>query len=176
MMAEEPWEICACMNLHRVVLIIAPSSPKMSTKSSSCAMRNAIGLSTIMTPRNLCTMVIIQNVKYFKTRCYLNLHFFKPIPVSLFICIEEEIKRLHQALDSENSYSQVGFNYDEEKKFGEDSQSPKPSEDSQEDDEPFVAQPELEVPETMTVVSFTSDNQVIIFFETCFYKTIYFVA
>lgn len=66
---------------------------------------------------------------------------------------EEEIKRLHQALDSEGSYSQVRFNYDDEKKTGEDSQSPKQSEESNEEDEAFVPEPELEIPENMTVVS-----------------------
>ncbi|XP_029155739.1 splicing factor, suppressor of white-apricot homolog isoform X1 [Nylanderia fulva] len=66
---------------------------------------------------------------------------------------EEEIKRLHQALDSESSYNQVGFNYNEDennqKASGEDSQSPKQSEDSQEEDQAFVPPPELEIPEGM---------------------------
>ncbi|XP_029680109.1 splicing factor, suppressor of white-apricot homolog isoform X2 [Formica exsecta] len=66
---------------------------------------------------------------------------------------EEEIKRLHQALDSESSYNQVGYNYNEdennEKASGEDSQSPKQSEGSQEEDQAFVPPPELEIPEGM---------------------------
>ncbi|XP_072755114.1 splicing factor, suppressor of white-apricot homolog isoform X2 [Anoplolepis gracilipes] len=66
---------------------------------------------------------------------------------------EEEIKRLHQALDSESSYNQVGYNYNEDennqKASGEDSQSPKQSEDSQEEDQAFVPPPELEIPEGM---------------------------
>ena len=65
---------------------------------------------------------------------------------------DEEIKRLHQALGSESGYSQVGFNYDDEKK-GEDSQSPKPSEGSTEEDEAFMRDPVLEIPEDMIVVS-----------------------
>ncbi|CAL1689604.1 unnamed protein product [Lasius platythorax] len=66
---------------------------------------------------------------------------------------EEEIKRLHQALDSESSYNQVGYNYNEDennqKASGDDSQSPKQSEDSQEEDQAFVPPPELEIPEGM---------------------------
>lgn len=80
---------------------------------------------------------------------YLWFYFF-------FIFPEEEIKRLHQALDSEGSYSQVGFSYDDEKKSVEDSQSPKQSEGSHEEDEAFVPEPELELPENMTVVSIVS--------------------
>ncbi|XP_011262451.2 splicing factor, suppressor of white-apricot homolog isoform X2 [Camponotus floridanus] len=66
---------------------------------------------------------------------------------------EEEIKRLHQALDSESSYNQAGYNYNEDennqKASGEDSQSPKQSEGSQEEDQAFVPPPELEIPEGM---------------------------
>lgn len=65
---------------------------------------------------------------------------------------EEEIKRLHQALGSDGTYNQVGFNYDEEKKTGEDSQSPKQSEEDE--DEPFVPDPEFEIPENIVTVSF----------------------
>ncbi|XP_016839599.1 splicing factor, suppressor of white-apricot homolog isoform X2 [Nasonia vitripennis] len=75
---------------------------------------------------------------------------------------EEEIKRLHQALDSEGSYSQVGFNYDDEKKSGEDSQSPKQSEGSHEEDEAFVPEPALEIPENMTVPETQKLNAIII--------------
>jgi hypothetical protein len=74
---------------------------------------------------------------------------------------EEEIKRLHQALDSENSYSQVGFNYDDEKNCEEDSQSPKQSEGSQEDDEAYIPDPELEVPEDMAVPDTQKLNSII---------------
>lgn len=70
---------------------------------------------------------------------------------------EEEIKRLHQALDSESSYNQVGYNYNEDennqKASGDDSQSPKQSEDSQEEDQAFVPPPELEIPEGMILVT-----------------------
>ncbi|XP_076619773.1 suppressor of white-apricot isoform X2 [Colletes latitarsis] len=63
---------------------------------------------------------------------------------------EEEMKRLHQALDSENTYGQVAYNYNEEgnssKITCDDSQSPKQSEGSQED-QAFVPPPELEIPE-----------------------------
>lgn len=73
-----------------------------------------------------------------------------------FCIAEEEIKRLHQALDSESSYNQVGYSYNEDenghKASGEDSQSPKQSEDSQEEDQAFVPPPELEIPEGMVLV------------------------
>lgn len=63
---------------------------------------------------------------------------------------------MHQALDSESSYNQVGYNYNEDenghKASGEDSQSPKQSEDSQEEDQAFVPPPELEIPEGMVLV------------------------
>lgn len=63
---------------------------------------------------------------------------------------------MHQALDSESSYNQVGFSYNEDenghKASGEDSQSPKQSEDSQEEDQAFVPPPELEIPEGMLLV------------------------
>lgn len=66
---------------------------------------------------------------------------------------EEEIKRLHQALGkTEGSYNQVGFSYDDQNKLGEDSQSPKQSEDSNDDDEPFVADADLELPENIAMV------------------------
>ncbi|XP_015113112.1 splicing factor, suppressor of white-apricot homolog isoform X1 [Diachasma alloeum] len=63
---------------------------------------------------------------------------------------EEEMKRLHQALGNEHTYGQVAYNYDDQDSqtaIGEDSQSPKPSEGSQEEDQAFVLPPELEVPE-----------------------------
>lgn len=74
-----------------------------------------------------------------------------------YLISEEEIKRLHQALGSENTYGQVAYNYDEQDgqtAVGEDSQSPKPSEGSQEDeDQAFSLPPELEVPQDMVLVS-----------------------
>ncbi|XP_058790335.1 splicing factor, suppressor of white-apricot homolog isoform X2 [Phymastichus coffea] len=74
---------------------------------------------------------------------------------------EEEIKRLHQALDAENSYSQVAFNYDDEKKFAEDSQSPKQSEGSFEEDEAYIAEPDLDVPVDMKVPETQKHNAII---------------
>lgn len=72
-------------------------------------------------------------------------------------CIsEEEIKRLHQALDSENTYSQVAYDYNEEgnnsKNACDDSQSPKRSEGSQEEDQAFVPPPDLEIPDGISLV------------------------
>ncbi|XP_012136399.1 suppressor of white-apricot isoform X2 [Megachile rotundata] len=65
---------------------------------------------------------------------------------------EEEIKRLHQALDSENAYNRVAYDYNEEGNGGsksacDDSQSPKRSEGSQEEDQAFVPPPDLEIPD-----------------------------
>lgn len=69
---------------------------------------------------------------------------------------EEEMKRLHQALDSENTYSQVAYDYNEEgngSKIGcDDSQSPKRSEGSQEEDQAFVPPSDLEIPEGIPLV------------------------
>ncbi|XP_028045733.1 splicing factor, suppressor of white-apricot homolog isoform X2 [Monomorium pharaonis] len=79
---------------------------------------------------------------------------------------EEEIKRLHQALDSESSYNQVGYNYNEDenghKASGEDSQSPKQSEGSQEEDQAFVPPPELEIPEGMILPETQKLNAIIV--------------
>ncbi|KYN00474.1 Protein suppressor of white apricot [Cyphomyrmex costatus] len=78
---------------------------------------------------------------------------------------EEEIKRLHQALDSESSYNQVGYNYNEDenghKASSEDSQSPKQSEGSQEEDQAFVPPPELEIPEGMILPETQKLNAII---------------
>lgn len=70
------------------------------------------------------------------------------------------MKRLHQALDSENPYGQVAYNYNEDENSqtgrGDDTQSPKPSDGSQEEeDQPFVPPPELEIPEGMVLVNIT---------------------
>ncbi|XP_020285147.1 splicing factor, suppressor of white-apricot homolog isoform X2 [Pseudomyrmex gracilis] len=77
---------------------------------------------------------------------------------------EEEIRRLHQALDSE-SYNQVGYSYNEDensqKASGEDSQSPKQSEGSQEEDQAFVPPPELEIPEGMILPETQKLNAII---------------
>ncbi|XP_011345845.1 splicing factor, suppressor of white-apricot homolog isoform X2 [Ooceraea biroi] len=77
---------------------------------------------------------------------------------------EEEIKRLHQALDSD-SYNQVGFTYNEDenghKASGEDSQSPKQSEGSQEEDQTFVPPPELEIPDGMILPETQKLNAII---------------
>ncbi|XP_066599709.1 splicing factor, suppressor of white-apricot homolog isoform X2 [Prorops nasuta] len=74
---------------------------------------------------------------------------------------EEEMKRLHQALD-ENSYTQVGYNYDDDNSQKcEDSQSPKQSEGSQEEDQAFVPPPELEIPEGMALPETQKLNAII---------------
>lgn len=66
------------------------------------------------------------------------------------------MKRLHQALDSENTYSQVAYDYNEEgngsKIACDDSQSPKRSEGSQEEDQAFVPPADLEIPEGIPLV------------------------
>ncbi|KAK0167449.1 hypothetical protein PV327_004846 [Microctonus hyperodae] len=78
---------------------------------------------------------------------------------------EEEMKRLHQALGSENTYGQVAYNYDEQDgqpAIGDDSQSPKPSEGSQEDeDQAFVLPPELEAPQDMVLPETQKLNAII---------------
>ncbi|KAK2587323.1 hypothetical protein KPH14_003041 [Odynerus spinipes] len=78
---------------------------------------------------------------------------------------EEEMKRLHQALDSENPYTQVAYNYNEDensqKSTCEDSQSPKQSEGSHEEDQAFVPPPDLEIPEGMLVPETQKLNAII---------------
>ncbi|XP_012266372.2 splicing factor, suppressor of white-apricot homolog isoform X2 [Athalia rosae] len=79
---------------------------------------------------------------------------------------EEEMKRLHQALGSENPYGQVAYNYNEDSNSqtagGEDTQSPKPSEGSQEEeDRAFVPPPELEIPEGMVLPETQKLNAII---------------
>lgn len=76
---------------------------------------------------------------------------------------EEEIKRLHQALDSENAYNRVAYDYNEEGNGGsksacDDSQSPKRSEGSQEEDQAFVPPPDLEIPDGIPLVGRESSN------------------
>ncbi|XP_017755130.1 PREDICTED: protein suppressor of white apricot isoform X1 [Eufriesea mexicana] len=78
---------------------------------------------------------------------------------------EEEIKRLHQALDSENTYSQVAYDYNEEgnnsKNACDDSQSPKRSEGSQEEDQAFVPPPDLEIPDGISLPETQKLNAII---------------
>ncbi|XP_046469261.1 splicing factor, suppressor of white-apricot homolog isoform X1 [Neodiprion pinetum] len=79
---------------------------------------------------------------------------------------EEEIKRLHQALDSENPYAQVAYNYNEDEinqvAGGGDTNSPKPSDGSQEDeDQAFIPPPELQIPEDMVVPETQKLNAII---------------
>ncbi|XP_026668451.1 splicing factor, suppressor of white-apricot homolog isoform X2 [Ceratina calcarata] len=78
---------------------------------------------------------------------------------------EEEMKRLRQALDSENAYSQVAYDYNEDgnaaKATSEDSQSPKRSEGSQEEDQAFVPPPELEIPEGIALPETQKLNAII---------------
>ncbi|XP_015187028.1 PREDICTED: splicing factor, suppressor of white-apricot homolog isoform X2 [Polistes dominula] len=79
---------------------------------------------------------------------------------------EEEMKRLHQALDSENSYTQVAYNYNDDENNSklaceDSSQSPKQSEGSQEEDQAFVPPADLEIPEGMTVPETQKLNAII---------------
>ncbi|XP_074097235.1 suppressor of white-apricot isoform X1 [Cotesia typhae] len=78
---------------------------------------------------------------------------------------EEEIKRLHQALGSDNTYGQVAYNYDDQDNqmgVGDDSQSPKPSDGSQDDDDQaFTLPPELEAPEGMVMPETQKLNAII---------------
>lgn len=61
------------------------------------------------------------------------------------------MKRFHQALDSENVYGQVAYNYnDEDSKKNED--STEASNSQEEEDQAFVPPTELEIPEDMKVV------------------------
>lgn len=72
------------------------------------------------------------------------------------------MKRLHQALGSDNTYGQVAYNYDDQDNqigVGDDSQSPKPSDGSQDDDDQaFTLPPELEAPEGMVMVNINYIN------------------
>ncbi|XP_057319868.1 splicing factor, suppressor of white-apricot homolog isoform X1 [Microplitis mediator] len=78
---------------------------------------------------------------------------------------EEEIKRLHQALGSDNTYGQVAYNYDDQDNHagvGEDSMSPKPSDGSQDDDDQaFVLPSEIEAPEGMVLPETQKLNAII---------------
>lgn len=76
--------------------------------------------------------------------------------VRLFnLSVEEELKRLHQALGS-NSYGEVAFNYDEDPDSGKLEQKgegePAEEEEVEGGDEPFIAPPELDVPINMALV------------------------
>lgn len=75
----------------------------------------------------------------------LDLHFFS----------EEELKRLHKALDPQNSYGQVPFSYDNEAEQDESTSSSnkEPNEDAaEEEDEPFIPPQELDIPVGMVLV------------------------
>ena len=62
------------------------------------------------------------------------------------------MKRFHQALDSDNVYGQVAYNYnDEDNKKLEDPQSP--TENPQEEDHVFTPTAELDIPEDLVIVS-----------------------
>lgn len=75
--------------------------------------------------------------------------------VRLFnLSVEEELKRLHQALGS-NSYGEVAFNYDEDPDSGKLEQKGEgepTGEEVEGGDEPFIAPPELDVPINMALV------------------------
>ncbi len=64
---------------------------------------------------------------------------------------EEELKRLQKALNSEKSYSEVAFNYDEESKSSQDGNEKETNEE--EDDEAFIPPYQLDVPVGMKIVS-----------------------
>lgn len=68
----------------------------------------------------------------------------------MFSFTEEELKRLQRALNSDKSYSEVGFNYDEENKPVQDCGS-KDDEDDEKD--PFIPPYQLDVPVGMKIVS-----------------------
>lgn len=80
-------------------------------------------------------------------------YFFKSCAL---IFLEEELKRLHKALDPQNSYGQVPFSYENEAEQDE-SAAPtnkEPNEEAaEEDDEPFIPPQELDIPVGMVLVS-----------------------
>ncbi|XP_034237779.1 splicing factor, suppressor of white-apricot homolog isoform X2 [Thrips palmi] len=77
---------------------------------------------------------------------------------------EEELKRLHKALDPQNSYGQVPFSYDNET---EQDESAAPSnkepndEAAEEEDEPFIPPQELDIPVGMVLPERTKLNAII---------------
>jgi hypothetical protein len=80
---------------------------------------------------------------------------------------EEELKRLHRALDSK-SYGEVAFNYDEDQGSGKlvEKGGGEPTEEEVEGgDEPFIAPPELDIPINMALVWITYDVQEL--YQTC---------
>ncbi|KAE8743534.1 hypothetical protein FOCC_FOCC010859 [Frankliniella occidentalis] len=76
---------------------------------------------------------------------------------------EEELKRLHKALDPQNSYGQVAYSYDEEteQNVSTDADSKDPCEATDEEDEPFIPPPELDVPVGMVLPERTKLNAII---------------
>ncbi|KAK3927052.1 Protein suppressor of white apricot [Frankliniella fusca] len=76
---------------------------------------------------------------------------------------EEELKRLHKALDPQNSYGQVAYSYDEdnEQNISTEAGSKEPSEAADEEDEPFIPPPELDVPVGMVLPERTKLNAII---------------
>lgn len=75
------------------------------------------------------------------------------LPLFLFAWLfftEEELKRLQRALNSENSYSEVGFNYDEDNKPTQEYEN-KDDEDDEKD--PFIPPYQLDLPVGMKIVS-----------------------
>lgn len=66
--------------------------------------------------------------------------------------IEEELKRLKQALSSEKEYGQVAYQYTEPGQSGEKTEEQPPNNEEQE--EPFVASPFLDIPQGMVLVSY----------------------
>ncbi|XP_075232655.1 uncharacterized protein LOC142331003 [Lycorma delicatula] len=72
---------------------------------------------------------------------------------------EEELKRLHQALGSDKTYGQVSYSYEEEN--GESEKPVQESNQTDDSDEPFIAPPELDVPEDMVLPETVKLNAII---------------
>lgn len=70
------------------------------------------------------------------------------------LCSEEELKRLHKALGTDNEYGQVEYKYGDDKKKQE-IKKEKEKEDTaiDEQDEPFDPPPNLDIPPNMVIVS-----------------------
>lgn len=65
--------------------------------------------------------------------------------------LEEELKRLKQALSSEKEYVQVAYQYTEPSPSGVKTEEPPANTEEQE--EPFVPSPFLDIPQGMVLVS-----------------------
>lgn len=72
------------------------------------------------------------------------------LQLKTFSITEEELKRLQRALNSDKSYSEVGFNYDEDNKSAQESGG-KDDEDDEKD--PFIPPYQLDIPVGMKIVS-----------------------